>query len=378
MATTAAASTAASALSFIPRAAFDASQHLPRSYFLGHHHSGLQTMRRILSNIGLIIECRDFRVPISSWNPLLESSLGSTAERARIIVYTKRDLGPGGAATADVVRALASHHSREAHADAVLFLGSEGGATNRGKTSGQLLDAIRAVARRTDSLTGLRALVVGMPNAGKSTLLNRLRARGMGLPKAAATGDKPGVTRRLGTPVRVIPASGDGGGGRGDAGVMVLDTPGVFIPYVPDAETMLRLALVGCVDSGIVPAVTLADYLLYHINRRGLWALYAAYCPPTNDVNVFLDAVARRTGRLGPAGRPVVESAADWIVTKWRHGAFGRFVLDDVTPDALADAKRRALEPPLSLNQARKREKEARKARSTAKHLAAVEASREG
>jgi ribosome biogenesis GTPase A len=78
------------AASFVPRAAFPTQFSLPRSYFLGHHAAGLSKMKAMLSSIDLIIECRDYRVPLSSRNPFFEESL---AGRARLIVYTKRDLG---------------------------------------------------------------------------------------------------------------------------------------------------------------------------------------------------------------------------------------------------------------------------------------------
>ena len=76
--------------SFIPRQVFPALESLPRSYYLGHHHAGLRKMKIMLSGIDLIIECRDYRVPITSRNVHLEENL---AGRERIIVYTKRDLG---------------------------------------------------------------------------------------------------------------------------------------------------------------------------------------------------------------------------------------------------------------------------------------------
>ena len=333
-------------------------------------------MQRVLSNIGLVIECRDFRVPLTSWNPLLEKSLMSSAspvgggERARIIVYTKRDLGPTasdaateGPSGSEIVNRLAAFHQREGHASAVVFLGKGGAGGTK------LLDVVKRVAREHDSLTGLRALGVGMPHAGKSTLLNRLRAQGMGLGKAAKTGSEPGVTRKLGTPVRIVPG-GDGsenedgsrGGGFGE-GVYIMDTPGVFVPYVSDAESMLKLALVGCVKDGLVSHVTVADYLLYHLNLRDP-ALYAAYCgEPTNDVHEFLRGVARRTGKLVKGGEPSLEGAADWIIKEWRNGELGRFVLDEVNDRTLAAAVKASAKPPMSMNQARKREKELRKAR---------------
>ncbi len=79
--------------SFIPRQVFPTLNSLPRSYFLGHHQAGLTKMKTMLSYIDLIIECRDYRVPLSSRNPLFEENLGG---RERVVVYTKQDLGSRG------------------------------------------------------------------------------------------------------------------------------------------------------------------------------------------------------------------------------------------------------------------------------------------
>ena len=79
--------------SFVPRRVFPNLDSLPRSYFLGHHRAGLEKMKTMLSNVDLIIECRDFRVPVTSRNPLFEENL---AGKERLIVYTKQDLGHEG------------------------------------------------------------------------------------------------------------------------------------------------------------------------------------------------------------------------------------------------------------------------------------------
>lgn len=74
----------------MPRQVYQHLESIPRSYFLGHHAAGLSKMKSMVSQIDLVIECRDYRAPIVSRNPLFEANLG---ERPRLIVYTKQDLG---------------------------------------------------------------------------------------------------------------------------------------------------------------------------------------------------------------------------------------------------------------------------------------------
>lgn len=100
---------------FIPRAAFPTLHSLPRSYYLGHHAAGLSKMKTLLSQIDLIVECRDQRIPLTSRNPLFEESLG---ERERMIVYTKNDLGNTGSAEDLRVRERVQRNKRDARAHA--------------------------------------------------------------------------------------------------------------------------------------------------------------------------------------------------------------------------------------------------------------------
>jgi len=217
-----------------------------------------------------------------------------------------------------------------------------------------LLDAVQQRAAAKDSLLPFRIMVVGMPNVGKSSLLNAMRNFTLHRPKASRTGAQPGVTRKMGSDVKILEADQE------RPAVYLIDSPGVFIPFVPNAESMLKLALCGCVKDTIIPPTILADYLLYHLNLYNP-EIYYKYSVPTNDIVEFLSRAARGIGRLQKGGTPDIEATALWMIHRWRVGTLGLFVLDDVSLASFADAKRTSAQTLYaSLSQGRKADQKLR------------------
>lgn len=332
---------------FVPRKLYPHLDSIPRSYYLGHHAAGLSKMKSLISQIDLVIECRDYRTPLVSRNPLFEATLG---ERPRLIVYTKQDLGSRHTPADRLREEIIRQRDRPSSA---LFVD-----TKDRNAVGHVLQFAKNHANMSNHLVGSRMLVVGMPNVGKSSLLNALRNVGTGGKKAARTGDQPGVTRKIASSVKIIEKDGD------REGVYLLDTPGVFIPYVPDAESMLKLALCGNVKDTVIAPTTIADYLLFHLNLHDP-RLYSTFSEPTNEVYEVLDRLARRQGRLKKGGIPDIEAAALQFVQRWRAGGMGKFILDEITEATLHRRKDTLEDLGKSMNQAKRAFKQARKHAAT-------------
>lgn len=107
------------------------------------------------------------------------------------------------------------------------------------------------------------------------------------------------------------------------------------MPFIPNQETFLALALCGSIRDKIVPPQILADYLLYHLNLHDPGLYTSVYdLPPTNNPAEFLAAVARKTGKLLPGGFVDERAAAMEAISRFRRAGLGQWSVDRITPDA--------------------------------------------
>ncbi|KAG5939131.1 hypothetical protein E4U59_003305 [Claviceps monticola] len=325
---------------FVPRSSFRIPSCVPKSYYPGFHANSIDKIKAVLSNVALILECRDMRIPLATQNPYLEKAI---VGRQRIIVYTRSNYCTDSAYAKDTLRRI---HGREN----VLFWDKL-----KPGTTVKVLARLREVAEEQNSLTGLQTMVVGMPNVGKSSLVNQLRAQGT--PSLlmrgfkGRTGDVAGVTRHVGSSVRVILSAPEK---RGVAyGVFCKDTPGVFQPYTENGETIIKLALINGIKKNLISNMILADYLLYRLNQLDP-AVYAHYSQPTNSVDELLTTLAKKRGMLLEGGLPDLSEAAEKFLSLWREGALGRYVLDPLREEDIREHERKMAQPAVSLSQARK------------------------
>lgn len=259
---------------------------------------------------------RDARIPLSSRNPNFAPLI---SQKPSIVVYNKKEL-------ANLDRD-AKKTIREWSSPSVVTFQS----ARLSHSVSNLLSTIkRQVKEQTEALSvqGVRILILGMPNVGKSTLLNTLRHLSLSSKKAAKTGAQPGITRSTNSIFKIFD----------DPTVYIVDTPGIMIPFVPDTSTMLKLGLVHSIKESVLDPITIADYLLFVLNKRD-HRLYSMFygCEPTNDIHILLEIVGKQNGKLKKGGIVDLGSAAKMFVQRYRDGLLGCFCLDSIFPDALKE-----------------------------------------
>ncbi|KAJ2910746.1 Mitochondrial GTPase 1 [Coemansia aciculifera] len=307
---------------------------------------GMKQMRDQMRTVDLIVETRDARIPLSSINMEFERLVGS---KDRLIVYNKADLAP-----ADIQHTVQEEMAKRSQR--AIFTD-----TSINKSVSQILGVAKDIAQRDPvKYPQFSIMVVGMPNVGKSSLINALRRTGINRGKAASTGAKPGVTRAVSSKIRVLDKPA----------VYLLDTPGVMMPHIPDPMTAIKVALTGkCgIKDNIADESVLADYLLFRLNRlvdsNDYWQVLGIE-RPTDDINELVDMLARKIGALRHGGETDADKTLQFFLRTFRQGRFGRFCLDDLDEQSVeAFFKHSLLEAPMSKNQGQKAKRAAQRQRS--------------
>ncbi|KAI9921922.1 hypothetical protein PsorP6_000292 [Peronosclerospora sorghi] len=283
------------------------------NWFPGHMALARRQMLAQLETVDVLIELRDARIPWSSANPILEA-FGQS--KRRLVVFNKSDL-----ANSNMQQRVEDQCKSE--------LGSATDCLFTSVTKRKRLQAIlqwcnqhsQAQFKRT---AGTMAMVVGIPNVGKSSLINEFRrlSKSQQLSKGrkrANVGPTPGVTVRNDIiKVNEKPA------------VYVVDTPGVMLPNIPSAETGMKLALTGAIKDEVVGTELIADYMLYLLNKTNSTRYVDALkLPrPTDNIGELFTQVYKRCGALGKERDEQDRLAAEFLLQEFRRGTFGNFTLD--------------------------------------------------
>lgn len=281
---------------------------VPVQWFPGHMAKTRRLMQANLKLVDLVVELTDARIPQSSRNPELDRLLG---KKPRLLLLNKSD----SADEEETRRWLQWYKDRGVAAIAA--------DCRTGKGLGQFLPAVRSILEeriaqweaRGEVGRPIRMMIVGIPNVGKSSLINRLAGG-----KRAKVEDRPGVTRGK----QWVSLAG---------GVELLDMPGVLWPKFEDQSAGERLAFVGSVKDDVIDIEHLAVRLLEVLAPREGEKLAARYRLTAEEVAKsepfdLLELIGRRRGMLLSGGLVNTERAAIMVVDEFRGGLWGRITLE--------------------------------------------------
>ncbi|MEW6281714.1 MAG: ribosome biogenesis GTPase YlqF [Candidatus Eremiobacterota bacterium] len=275
------------------------------SWFPGHMRRAMRLLESDLKLADAVLVVLEARLPDSSRHPELEQRLLSRG-RPLVYVLNKADLADPGVTD----RWLAHFRSLGQHAVALDSV--------HGKGAGPLrptLEALRERVTRQRHSKGLqerlpRLIVVGIPNTGKSALLNRLVGR-----HQARTGDRPGVTRGK----QWVVAAGQW---------QVLDTPGILYPRIDGLDRLAALAAAGCVREEAIPVEEAAGHLLVRLLELGKIEVFSSAEGLPAEPQAVLEETGRRKGYLLKGARVDTERTARWVLQTFREGRAGRISLE--------------------------------------------------
>ena len=278
-------------------------------WYPGHMTKARRMMQENMSLVDLVIELVDARIPVSSRNPDIDKLCGN---KARILVMTKADM-------ADPVRTAAFQAQFEAQGMMVVAVDAR---TRKGNDKIKAyVEKACAAKRERDRRRGiigrpLRAMVVGIPNVGKSTFINSFSGRA-----GTKTGNKPGVTRGK----QWIRMNKD---------LELLDTPGILWPKFDDPQVGINLALTGAIRQELLEEQELSLSLLHFLKEEYPALLLDKYCGgdkkwelPMDDAEL-LTRIAEARNLVRAGAEPDYQRAAKLVLDDFRNGKIGRITLE--------------------------------------------------
>ncbi|PID61624.1 MAG: ribosome biogenesis GTPase YlqF [Gammaproteobacteria bacterium] len=301
-------------------------------WFPGHMHKARKELAGSLPDADALLMIRDARIPFSSHNPMLENL---ARELPVLNVLTRRDLADERA-TAVWLDEL----SKTDDTDAIAIVASDRDGTREIPAR---LQALVPAASRSRVRPWL-VLVTGIPNVGKSTLINTLTGRSI-----AATGNEPAITRR-----------------QQDVSLnerwRLRDTPGMLWPSVDNEASGYRLAATGAIRDTAMDSAEVATWLLDYLTATYAERLRARYGDtlPIDDSVAALEFIGRERGCLGSGGLVDFDRAGRLLLQEFRSGTLGGMTLE--TP-AMRDRELAATERRLAEREAKRaRRRDARRA----------------
>jgi ribosome biogenesis GTPase A len=280
---------------------------MPIAWFPGHMASARKKAAETMRNIDVVVELLDARLPGASSNALIER-LRRDRQRPCLKILNKADL-----ADPEATAAWLRHYGNEKLVRAVAL-----SCKRPGDVAKVPRLAASLVPHRDSALKPVRMLVMGVPNVGKSTLINALLKR-----KAAKTGDEPAITRQQ---------SRFELDGRNE----LIDTPGLMSPALPHASDGLMLAASHLIGPQAYSDQEVATFLAQVLLERYPGGLRTRYGFQTEgmDGHRLIAAIAVKRGYLRKGGEPHHEKAGRALMQDYRSGLLGRVSLE--TPQSRA------------------------------------------
>ena len=275
-------------------------------WYPGHMTKTRRMMAENLKYVDVVVEVIDARIPIASRNPDIDDLVGT---KPRVVVLNRAD-------QADPAASKVWGAYFRSQGISVLECDARTGAGVK-QFSPIMREALKEqIAKwREKGQVGrpVRAMVVGIPNVGKSTFINKVAKK-----KSAKAGDRPGVTR--GKQWVTV-----------DQGLELLDTPGILWPKFEDETIALHLAFTGAVRDAIMDTETLAFHLIQLLAKRKPEAVEARFkFKPQEDMTGWdmLETGARKRGFLISGGEIDLERMASILLDEFRGGKMGRITLE--------------------------------------------------